>query len=257
MENKFNKLLDIIKTLRGPKGCPWDKEQNLYSLKNHVVEEVFELVEALDRRDINNIKEELGDLLLHVVMHSVIAEEDKLFSIDDVIELLINKLIYRHSHVFGDKKLDNSEDVLKHWEIVKEDEKPERKSMMDGIPEGLTPIHKAYKLQRKAKNAGFDWKKTEECLDKMIEELYEFKDALRNNSKQNIKYEIGDVVFTLINLSRFLGIDVDEALRETNRRFQKRIQYIENTLQEKGLKFRETEAHILEELWESAKKEVK
>jgi len=190
MEKDFTDLVDIIKKLRSPDGCPWDREQTLFSLKEHLIEETFELIDAIDKNDIENIKEELGDILLHVVLHSVIAEESDYFDLKDVIKTISEKLIRRHPHVFGDIKLNTSDEVMVKLGKIKKDEK-KRDSILDGVPEGLPSIQKAVKLQKAAKKVGFDWNSPEECLKKVEEEFNEFKEAIISNEKRRLSDELG------------------------------------------------------------------
>jgi tetrapyrrole methylase family protein/MazG family protein len=253
MDKKFNKLVKIVEKLRAPDGCPWDKEQTLYSLRDHLIEETFELIEALDNKDIENIKEELGDLLLHVIMHSVIAAEENLFTLNDVIDTISEKLIRRHPHVFGKNGVSSVEEVLVNWENIKKDEKKDRRSILDGIPKALPSLQKAYKLQEKAKKVGFDWENAEDCTKKVEEEFLELKEAIKYKSFDEIESEFGDVMFSLINLSRFLNINADKALQKTNEKFKKRFQYIENELSKTGLSFEDVSIEFLEELWQKSK----
>ena len=253
MDKKFNKLVKIVEKLRAPDGCPWDKEQTLYSLRDHLIEETFELIEALDNKDIENIKEELGDLLLHVIMHSVIAAEENLFTLNDVIDTISEKLIRRHPHVFGKNGVSSVEEVLVNWENIKKDEKKDRRSILDGIPKALPSLQKAYKLQEKAKKVGFDWENAEDCTKKVEEEFLELKEAIKYKSFDEIESEFGDVMFSLINLSRFLNINADKALQKTNEKFKKRFQYIENELSKTGLSFQDVSIEFLEELWQKSK----
>lgn len=251
----FSEFIKIIKTLRSPEGCPWDREQNLYSLKNHFIEEAYELVDALDNRDIDNIREELGDLLLHIVIHSVIAEEDGYFTINEVIQEISEKLIRRHPHVFADTKVKNTAEVMRNWEAIKSDEGKKKKSVLDGIPKGLPSVQHSQKLQKRASKKGFDWNSAEDCLKKVDEEYDELKDAIKSGDKSDIQHELGDALFALINLSRFLEIDADEALRNVNKRFTKRFSHIEKSLAEKGCSLEKTSLKEMEALWQEAKKE--
>ncbi|MEF3255336.1 MAG: nucleoside triphosphate pyrophosphohydrolase [Deferribacterales bacterium] len=253
MEKQFNEFVNIIKKLRAPDGCPWDREQTLYSLKDYLIEEVYELVDAIDKKDIENIKEELGDLLLHVIMHSVIAEEENLFTLNDVINEISEKLIRRHPHVFGNMKVKDSNDVMINWEKIKKDEK-NRKSILDEIPTGLPSIQKALKLQERAKKVGFDWQNMDDCMGKVIEEFEEFKEAVSSFNKDDMEHELGDILFALINFSRFININPDEALRKTNQRFMSRFSYIEKKVKEKGLYLEDLTLEELDKYWDDAKK---
>ncbi len=253
MSESFDRLVNIVKRLRSPNGCPWDRKQTLYSLKQNVIEEVFELIDALDRKDTENIKEELGDMLLHVVFHSQIAEEENLFSIDDMINGICDKLIRRHPHVFGNLKVEDVDEVLKNWEKIKENEKKEKpKHYLDSVPRSLPPIEKAYKLQKKAAKVGFDWNNPEECFKKVEEEFNELKEA---KNKEEIKHEIGDLMFALINFARLNKIDPSEALREANLRFEERFNCIEDKLKENGKNLENSNLEEMDKLWSECKKE--
>ncbi|MCX8083851.1 MAG: nucleoside triphosphate pyrophosphohydrolase [Calditerrivibrio sp.] len=255
MEKQFREFVNIVKKLRSPDGCPWDRQQTLYSLKEYLIEEAFELVDAIDRKDIDNIKEELGDLLLHVVLHAVIAEEESYFTLNEVIKNISDKLIRRHPHVFGDVEVKSSDDVMINWEKIKKEEKKDR-SILDEIPKGLPSIQKALKLQDRARKVGFDWDSADDCMNKVIEEFEEFKSAVSIKSKEDMEHEMGDLLFAIINFSRFLNINPDEALRKTNYRFLKRFSYIEKKLAENNLKFEDVTIETLDKFWEEAKKIV-
>ena len=255
MNNKFIQLIEIVKTLRSPDGCPWDREQDLLSIKNHFLEEAFELVDALDNVDIPNIREELGDVLFHVVFHSVMAEEEGKFTLDDVIEEVNEKLIRRHPHVFGDLGKIGTDEVVVNWDKIKKQEKKDkRKSVLDDIPGSFPSIQRSQKMQERVRKVGFDWPNMEECMEKVNEEIGEFKEAVDIGNKKDIEHELGDVFFALINLSRFLKVDPDEALRKANNRFHNRFTYIEQSLNERGLSSDDATLEQMEELWKEAKK---
>ncbi len=257
MSEKFDRLVNIVKRLRAPNGCPWDRKQTLYSLKQNVIEEVFELIDALDRKDIENIKEELGDMLLHVVFHSIIAEEDNLFSINDVLDGISDKLIRRHPHVFGNVRVKDVDEVLKNWDEIKANEKKEKpKYYLSDVPRGLPPIEKAYKLQKKASKVGFDWEGVDECLEKVKEEFNELLEAHENKNREEIKHEIGDMFCALINYSRLSNIDPSEALREASLRFEERFNCVEEKLKEKGKTLTESNLNEMEQLWQACKKKL-
>ncbi|MCA1926903.1 MAG: nucleoside triphosphate pyrophosphohydrolase [Calditerrivibrio sp.] len=254
MEKQFRELVNIVKKLRAPDGCPWDREQTLFSLKEHLIEEVYELVDAIDKKEIINIKEELGDLLLHVVLHSVIAEEENYFQLNEVIKGISEKLIRRHPHVFGDVRVKDSRDVMINWERIKKDEK-NRRSILEEIPESLPSIQKAIKLQERVRTVGFDWQTMEDCMGKVIEEFEEFKNAVAAGNYDEIKHEMGDLLFAVVNFSRFIKVNPDEALRKTNHRFISRFSYIEKRLADKGLTFDDVTTEDLNILWDEAKKQ--
>lgn len=255
MEKNFREFVSIVKKLRSPDGCPWDRQQTLYSLRDQLIEETFEMVDAIDNKDIENIKEELGDLLLHVIMHSVIAEEENLFSLNDVMKTISEKLIRRHPHVFGNISKISVDEVLINWDEIKKGEKKERENHLYGIPKSLPAIQKAYKLQERAKKVGFDWESVENCMRKFDEELMEFKDAVKSQHHEDIEEELGDLLFSLINLSRFLKVNSEAALRKANEKFIKRFNFIEKKLKERGITLKEATLEEMEDLWNIAKGE--
>jgi len=257
MSEKFDRLVNIVKRLRSPNGCPWDRKQTLYSLKQNVIEEVFEFIDALDRKDTENIKEELGDMLLHVVFHSIIAEEEKLFTLNDVLETISEKLIRRHPHVFGNTKVKDVEEVLKNWDKIKSKEKNSKKdSILGSVPRSLPPIERALKLQKEASKVGFDWKSPEDCFEKVKEEFQELESAQKTGEISKIKHEIGDTMFALINYARLKGIDPSEALREASLRFENRFSCVERKLKEKNKTPSSSTLEEMESLWELCKKEL-
>jgi tetrapyrrole methylase family protein/MazG family protein len=254
MSKSFDKLVEIVRTLRSPEGCPWDREQNLYSIKEQFIEEAYELLDALDNKDIPNIKEEVGDVLFHMVFHSVMAEDEGKFTLDDAINEVTEKLIRRHPHVFGTETVSDSADVVVNWDKIKaEEKKHERRSFFDGVPISFPPIRRAKKIQEKARKTGFDWANTDDCMAKVREEFAEFESAIKEGNKKEIEHELGDVFFSLINVSRFLKVDPDEALRECNKRFETRFSYIGDKLAERGLKYEDVSLDEMESLWIEAK----
>jgi tetrapyrrole methylase family protein/MazG family protein len=256
MLKSFSKLREIIAELRGPNGCPWDKEQTHESLKKYLIEETYEVMAAIDSGDIDNLIEELGDILLQVMLHAQIGEDEGYFSIDEVIETLSAKMIRRHPHVFGETQADNAEEVVRNWEEIKKQEKGETtKSFLDGIEKSLPNLLKAYELQKKAAKVGFDWKEITPALEKVKEELQEFEDELTglNGDQVRAKKEFGDILFAFVNVARFLKIHPEEALFETNEKFIRRFHYVEEKVMASGKPFEE---HSLEELdlfWDEAK----
>ncbi len=252
MENlrNFEKLVEIMNKLRAPGGCPWDREQTINSLKPYLIEEAYEVLEVMDIGG-DKLREELGDLLLQVIFQAEIKNEEKEFNIYDVIETLNMKLIRRHPHVFGEVSVENSNDVLINWEKIKKTEKgyENRKSLLDGIPNGLPSVLKAYKMQKKASKAGFDWQNADGAIKKMEEELEEMREAYKNNDYDNLKEEIGDVMFSLINVARLSGVDPEDALMGTINKFSKRFRYIESKADIEKISIDE-----MEKLWEEAKK---
>lgn len=214
-------LEDVIKTLRSPDGCPWDIVQTHKSLRRNLIEEVYEVIEAIDLEDEKLLCEELGDLLMQVVFHARMAEEAKMFSMQDVIDGITEKLIRRHPHVFGDVNVKDAGEVLTNWEAIKRAEKKDRTSVLDGIPKDLPALMSAYKLQHKAAKVGFDWPDIDPVWDKLEEELHELEEAIADGKVEKIEEELGDVLFTVVNIARFLKIDAEVALTGTNRKFKK------------------------------------
>jgi len=257
MSDTFDRLVNVVKRLRAPDGCPWDRKQTLYSLKQNVIEEVFELIDALDRKDIENIKEELGDMLLHVVFHSIVAQEEGLFTLDDVIKTITEKLIRRHPHVFGNTRVNSVEEVLQNWEAIKAKEHKEnnKKHYLDDVPAALPPIERALKLQKKAQKVGFDWEDPHDCLNKVEEELSELKDAIASKDKEALRHELGDLMFAVINLARMLQINPSESLRLANIRFKKRFDCMEDALKREGKALKEADLNQMEEKWQECKKQ--
>ena len=251
---EFDKLKKTVDTLRSPKGCPWDKQQTHQSLIPFLYEETYEVADTIINGNVNHLKEELGDLLLQILLHSRIAEESNNFTIKDVIEMVNNKLIRRHPHVFGDINIDNSEDVIKIWESIKKEEKKDKKfsSIFDDIPNNFPPLLKSYKLQKAASRVGFDWKDYKGVLDKIEEELAELKEAIQQNS--NIEHELGDILFAIVNLCKFLNISAETSLAKANMRFIDRFNYIEKKIVELNKNFEDFNIEELEQMWQEAKK---
>ncbi len=257
----LQKLLDVMKTLRSEKGCPWDREQTHESLKPFLIEECAELLDAIDDGDKDAVLEELGDILLHVVFHAQIADEGGRFDFADIIETIVAKLVRRHPHVFGSAKADDPEKVLHLWKQIKKEEKRSkgivRKSLLDGIPRHLPALKRAEDLQRRAAKVGFDWQRPRQIIAKIEEELKELKAALNKGRRRMIEDEIGDLLFSTVNLSRFLKTaSAEELLARTNAKFARRFNYIEDRLREKG---RTPETSTIEEmdcLWNESKKKA-
>ena len=260
-ESKFTEFVQIVKRLR--KECPWDREQTNDSIKANTIEEAYEVVEAIDNKDFDELKKELGDLLLHVVFHTQIAEEDNHFNIDDVIDSIKEKLIRRHSHVFGEVKVSNLNEVKKNWEEIKLSEG--REFVLDGVPKHLPALQRAHRLQEKAAKVGFDWEKKEDVWKKVIEEIEEMHEIENIKSKAadsstikelNIKLEkeVGDVFFAIVNYSRFLGINPEDALRLTNEKFIKRFNYVQKKVKETGKAINESNLKEMDKYWNESKK---
>jgi tetrapyrrole methylase family protein/MazG family protein len=251
--NNFDKLKAAVDALRGENGCPWDKAQTLYSMKDDFIEEAYELVEALDKDDTPNICEELGDVLLHVLLHARIASEDGKFSIDDVMEGINTKLIRRHPHVFANENITESDAVLKRWEEIKAEEKKSvNKHYLDKANKALPALLKAHKLQHAAAKVGFDWAGPGDVLLKADEEMEELCVAAAEGDTAHIKEELGDLLFVLVNLARHYGFTADEALRGANEKFVTRFNYIEESLTNKGRSLESASLDEMESLWQQA-----
>ncbi|RUS47255.1 nucleoside triphosphate pyrophosphohydrolase [Cohnella sp. AR92] len=256
--HSFERLHEIVAILRSPEGCPWDREQTHGSIRKNFVEETYEAIEAIDNDDPDNMKEEFGDVLLQVLLHSQMEEEVGSFDVFDVLAELNDKLIFRHPHVFGGENAQDAEEALRNWEAMKAEEKrrkgvAERQSKLDGIPKDLPALPRSYKLQKKAAGVGFDWPDLTGVFEKVDEELAELKKAISSESHDRQKEELGDLLFAVANISRFLKIDPEEALAGTNRKFSSRFQYIEEQLRIRGRSFDETDLQEMEEWWQQAK----
>lgn len=242
---EFQKLVDLVEKLR--KECPWDKKQTNLSIKNNLIEEAYELLETIEENDNNKMIEELGDVLLQVVFHSQIKKDENQFDITTVIDNLIDKLIKRHPHVFGDKKLDSEEEVLNQWYKIKEKEKT---SILEGIPKRMPAILRALKIQNRMTKVGFDWENINQVWEKLYEEINELKNA---KTKEEQLHEIGDLLIAVINLARFMNIDPEEALNLANDRTVNRFNYIQQKVKEKGKKLEELTLQEMENFWQEAK----
>ena len=248
-ESKFTEFVEIVKRLRIE--CPWDKEQTNDSIKAATIEETYEFVEAVDKKDYEEMKSELGDLFFHVIFHAVIAQEENKFNIDDVIDSIQEKLIRRHPHVFGEVNVKDAEDVKRNWEAIKLTEG--RDSVLDGVPEKLPSLHRAYRLQEKAAKVGFDWDNKEDVWKKVIEEIEEMHKSEKEESLQELESEIGDVFFAMTNYARFLGINPENALRKTNKKFINRFMYVEKKVKETGKKINESNLTEMDKYWDESK----
>ncbi len=248
-EQNFYELVKIMRKLR--EECPWDKEQTNDSIKAATLEEAYETVEAIDKKDFEDLKSELGDLLLHIVFHSAIAEDNKLFNIEDVIKSISDKLIRRHPHVFSDTIVHNNNDILRNWEHIKLQEG--RKSLLDGIPKALPALYRAYRIQEKVAKVGFDWSNIKDVWNKVKEEFLEFREAEVSGDKEKTEEEFGDLLFALINYARFIKINPENALRKTNEKFISRFQYIEKKLAENGKSLIDSDLQEMDKYWEEAK----
>ncbi len=249
---KFDELIKIIKRLQAPDGCPWDREQTNASLLPFFLEEVYEVIESVDNENWPELKEELGDILLHVVFQAVLAEKNGHFSINDSLDHVNEKLVRRHPHVFGDAKADEAFHAKQNWEAEKHKEK-NRKSRLDGVPKTLPALIRAQRLQQKASYAGFDWNEVEQVWDKIHEEIQELKEAQSENTKEHIAEEIGDVLFSVVNLARFLDIPAEDALRKTNKKFTDRFARVEEELKKRGKTVEESNLEEMDDIWNEVK----
>lgn len=250
----FDNLLDIMRKLRAPGGCPWDAEQTHESLTRYLLEETYEVIEAIDEKSPQHLKEELGDLLLQPVFHTAIAEEAGTFTMNDVISTLCDKLIRRHPHVFGDLEIKDSEAQIENWEKIKKLEKGnERPSALSGVPEHLPALMKAHKISEKASRVGFDWEHADQVFAKVMEELHEFEEAWAGGNPERMEDELGDLLFAIANLGRFLTLNPEEALRKTISRFQKRFRFVEESLLKEGKLMQQASLEEMDVWWEQAK----
>ncbi len=250
---EFNRLLDIINELRVK--CPWDMKQTNDSLRKLTIEETYELADAISSGSDEGIKNELGDLMLHLVFYARIGSEKGAFTITDVLEGINSKLIYRHPHVFGDVKVTGASQVEENWEQLKIKENNGYKPVLSGVPSSLPSIIKANRIQEKVRGVGFDWERPDQIWDKVIEEISELKEEIANRDTENIESELGDVLFSIINASRLYGIDPEAALEKTNRKFIKRFNYLEKNTLKKGLSLHDMSLDEMNVIWEEAKKE--
>ena len=254
MENKLKataRVLEVMDTLR--EQCPWDREQTFASLRNNTIEEAFELTDAITDGDMEGIKEELGDVLLHIVFYSKMADEQGQFDFADVCNALCDKLIYRHPHVYGDVLADSPEEVKQNWEALKLRKKARKSGILGGVPRSLPAMVKAFRIGEKAASAGFDWEKKEDVWQKVYEEVAEVEAEMKADNLDNIEAEIGDLFFALINACRLYGIDPENALERTNKKFIKRFNHIEARAAEKGKMESELPLDELESYWQEAK----
>lgn len=251
----INRLMDTLDVLRVK--CPWDAKQTNESLRPNTIEEVYELAQALLADDTQDIKKELGDVLLHILFYSKIGDEKGQFDIADVADAINDKLVFRHPHVFGDVHVDGTDDVLKNWEQIKLKEKGGNKTVLSGVPEALPALVKAFRIQEKAANIGFDWEDKSQVWDKMNEETVEVKEAIAGNSESEIEAEFGDLLFSLVNAARLYGVNPENALERTNRKFISRFTYLENAVRSQGKHLKDMTLAEMDALWNEAKsKEV-
>ena len=253
----LDELINIMSALRGEKGCPWDREQTMESLKPFIVEEAYEVLEAIDEKNPEDVKEELGDLLFQIVFQCQIAKEKGDFDMADVIEKIGKKMIARHPHVFGDADYKTSAEVLVHWEAQKKREGKQRESLLEGVPRTLPSLLRAHRLQDRAARVGFDWDKVGDVMKKLDEEIGEFKEAMEKNNEDAIEEELGDVLFMLVNISRFIGVNPEDALRKTISKFISRFRYIEMAAADSGRTLSDMTLAEMDALWDEAKEKKK
>jgi tetrapyrrole methylase family protein/MazG family protein len=255
MKRTFADLVELMHRLRAPGGCPWDREQSYASLKPFIIEEAYEVVDAIDRDDRAALVEEIGDLLLQSVFLAELGREEETFDIGDAITAIHDKLVRRHPHVFADVKLDTADQVLNNWEQLKKAERSEKKEgVLSGVPPSLPALLKAARLTEKASRVGFDWEEVSDIFTKIDEEVAELREAVATNDRHHVEEEVGDLLFTLANIARRMEINPEEALQRTNRKFKERFEHIEKALQEQGKSFQETTLAEMDALWDEAKR---
>ena len=253
---KFQKLVDIMARLRGPGGCPWDREQTFDTIKPYTLEETYEVLDAIDRRDWQGLAEELGDFLLQAVFYAQMAAEQGLFEIADALEAINQKLVRRHPHVFGDESAETAGDVKRIWGEVKAAEKKGKGEggLLDPVPRSLPALVEAQQIASRAAGVGFDWENAEQVIEKLHEELTEFAAARVTGRQEELEDELGDMLFVLVNLARFVKVDPEQALRKANAKFRRRFGYIERKLAERGRKLEDSNIQEMEALWQEAKR---
>lgn len=256
VDKLFKELVEVIAKLRSEDGCPWDRQQTHKTLKPQLIEEAYEVVDAIDEGKDEKLEEELGDLLMQVLLNAQVAEDDGKFNICGVIQKISDKLKRRHPHVFGHVQVNGADEVMENWEAIKSQEHAnrDRESLMDGVPLHLPELMKARKIQSKAARVGFDWEKTEDVLGKVEEEVEELKVSISASEPDGIEEEIGDILFSIVNLSRFLSVEPEEALRRTNAKFIRRFKQMEAEIAAQGKSITDYDLSALDELWEAAKK---
>jgi nucleoside triphosphate diphosphatase len=258
---KFQLLVDLMAKLRAPGGCPWDREQTFDTIKPYLLEETYETLEAIDARDWRELPGELGDLMLQAVFFSQMAAEENLFRIDDALDAINRKLVRRHPHVFGTETARTGDDVRKIWSEVKAQESleknPARPALLDGVPRALPALVEAQQITTRAANVGFDWSDAGQVLEKLREELDEFESARRSGSQEQLEDELGDLLFVLVNLARFVKVDPEQALRKTNAKFRRRFGHVEEKLAERGVSLANANIDEMESLWQQAKSREK
>lgn len=254
MSENFDRLVEIMDRLRGENGCPWDRKQTSESLKPFLIEEAYEVLETIDEKDAKKLKEELGDLLYQILFHARISKENGEFDIEDVLSASIEKMVRRHPHVFGDVKADSAEEVLKQWEAIKKEEKgEERRSILEGVPSHLPALLRAHQLQARAARVGFDWEHADQVFSKVKEEMMEFEEVFRAKDHNKMEDELGDLLFALVNIGRFIEVNPEDALRKSIGKFISRFRYIEEELAKQGREWGDVSLEDMEILWQEAK----
>ena len=258
-KEKYNvyDLVEIIDILRGEGGCPWDMVQTHESIRKDFIEETYEVIEAINKNNPEMLREELGDVLMQVVFHTSIEAEKGVFNIDDVADEICKKMIVRHPHVFGDVNADTVDDVLTNWDAIKRSTKGQKSTseVIDSIPRELPALMRAAKVQHKAAKAGFDWSEVNGALDRLSEEIKELKEAIASGEQNAIEDELGDVLFSAVNVSRFVDVEAEEALTNSTDKFVSRFKKVEKMADERGINMKEAELTVLDELWDEAKKQ--
>ena len=252
IETTFQQLVNIMEKLRGEDGCPWDKEQTHDSLKPYLLEEAYEVLETIDEKDFDGLKEELGDLLLQVIFHAQLAREKNYFTIIDVLETVSQKLVRRHPHVFGQMEINTSEEQRIHWEHLKK--KEGKASVLDGVPKAIPALLRARRVQQKASTVGFDWEETEQVWKKVMEETAELREAIDSKDQKIIEEEFGDLLFALVNLTRFIKVDPEDSLRLAVEKFTARFQKVEKTMEACGKDLRDSTLEEMDAVWNRIKK---
>jgi len=254
VEKDFLRLVEIMATLRSENGCPWDRAQNHKSLRQHLLEEAYEVIETIDEEHYEKLPDELGDLLLQVIFHAQMASEEGLFNIETVLQSIINKLIRRHPHVFGEKVVETAEEQIILWEQIKINNEG-KKSAIDGVPKQLPALIRSYRVQNKAAAVGFDWEKIEPVWEKVSEEINELQNAITTGEKEKVEDELGDLLFTIVNLSRFLKINPEDALRKTINKFDGRFRKVEEDFKNRGQSLSKVSLEEMDAVWEKIKKQ--
>jgi tetrapyrrole methylase family protein / MazG family protein len=249
-QDEFKRLIDIIAKLRAPDGCPWDRKQTHSSLREYLLEETYEALDALDNNDFAELRQELGDILLQIMLHSQIAQESGEFTLAEVIRDINSKLIRRHPHVFADVQVKNAEEVTQNWEAIKKKERQSQASMLDSVPKQMPALAYSQDIQRRAAQTGFDWENIDGVIDKLTEEVQEFKKSVNQEEKNE---EFGDLFFTLVNIARRMGVEPESSLRSANRKFYTRFSYMEKLCRERGQELGKLSFDEQNKLWDEAK----